>query len=98
MVNKSKKQFTREEIDRIIEMAWEDRTPFYAIEKQFGMTENELTAWMRTQLKPSGFRMWRKRVKGRLTKTREEKTNSGFRFKSKMQKTITGNKISKRIY
>lgn len=96
MLQQSEKRFTSQESDRIIEMAWEDRTPFYAIELQFGLTENELKTWMRSQLKPSSFRLWRKRVKGRLTKTGFEKTNTGFRFKSKMQKTITGNKISKR--
>ena len=57
-----------DEIDRIIEMAWEDRTTFDAIHGQFGLTEREVIALMRAELKPSSFRMWRKRVTGRKTK------------------------------
>ena len=55
-------------IDRIIEMAWEDRTPFEAIEFQFGLKEQEVINLMRREMKPSSFRMWRKRVQGRKTK------------------------------
>jgi uncharacterized protein (TIGR03643 family) len=73
-----------EEIDRIIEMAWEDRTPFEAIEFQFGIKENEVREIMRTHLKDSSFIMWRKRVKGR--KTKHNKTSESNRFKSKNQK------------
>ena len=51
--------------DRVIEMAWEDRTPFEAIEYQFGLKENDVRQIMRTSLKESSFKMWRKRVKGR---------------------------------
>ena len=54
--------------DRIVEMAWEDRTPFEAIEAQFGLTESEVIALMRKKLKGSSFRLWRKRVNGRKTK------------------------------
>ena len=57
-----------DEIDRIIEMAWEDRTTFDAIHGQFDVTEQEVIALMRSELKPSSFRMWRKRVTGRKTK------------------------------
>ena len=53
---------------RIIEMAWEDRTPFEAIKAQFGLDESAVIDLMRAQLKPSSFRMWRKRMKGRVTK------------------------------
>lgn len=53
---------------RIIEMAWEDRTPFEAIEQQFGLSEPEVISFMRRSLKPSSFRLWRKRVSGRATK------------------------------
>lgn len=60
--------FSEEDISRIIEMAWEDRTPFEAIELQFGLNEPGVVALMRQQLKPSSFRMWRKRMAGRLTK------------------------------
>ena len=70
--------------DRIIEMAWEDRTPFEAIEYQFGLKENDVRQIMRTSLKESSFKMWRKRVKGR--KTKHEKTSDSTRFKSKNQK------------
>ena len=70
--------------DRIIEMAWEDRTPFEAIEYQFGLKENDVRQIMRTSLKESSFKLWRKRVKGR--KTKHEKTSESTRFKSKNQK------------
>ena len=59
---------TTRQIDRIIEMAWEDRTPFEAIEYQFGLKENDVREVMRTNLKRSSFELWRKRVKGRKTK------------------------------
>ena len=55
-------------ISRIVEMAWEDRTAFEAIEAQFGLNESAVVALMRRQMKPSSFRMWRKRVAGRRTK------------------------------
>ena len=70
--------------DRIIEMAWEDRTPFDAIEKQFGLKENDVRKIMRKELKPSSFKLWRERVKGR--KTKHSKTSESTRFKSKNQK------------
>jgi uncharacterized protein (TIGR03643 family) len=73
-----------DDIDRIIEMAWEDRTPFEAIEFQFGIKENEVRKIMRTHMKESSFKMWRKRVKGR--KTKHEKTTTSIRFKSSNQK------------
>ena len=63
-----KKQFTESQIDRIIEMAWEDRTPFEAIAFQFGISEQETIEIMRREMKPSSFRMWRERVQGRATK------------------------------
>lgn len=65
-------------------MAWEDRTPFDAIEFQFGIKENEVRKIMRTHLKESSFKMWRERVKGR--KTKHSKTNLSKRFKSKNQR------------
>ena len=73
-----------EDIDRIIEMAWEDRTPFEAIEFQFGIKENEVRKIMRTHMKESSFKMWRERVKGR--KTKHSKTSESNRFKSQNQK------------
>ena len=71
-------------IDRIIEMAWEDRTPFDAIESQFGIKENDVRKLMRKELKESSFKMWRKRVKGR--KTKHAISSKGIRFKSQNQK------------
>lgn len=73
-----------EDIDRIIEMAWEDRTPFEAIEYQFGLKENDVRKIMRENLKRSSFELWRERVKGR--KTKHSKTSPSIRFKSKNQK------------
>jgi uncharacterized protein (TIGR03643 family) len=71
-------------IDRVIEMAWEDRTPFEAIEYQFGLKENDVRKLMRKNLKQSSFKLWRERVKGR--KTKHSKTSESIRFKSKNQK------------
>ena len=73
-----------QDIDRIIEMAWEDRTPFEAIEYQFGLKENGDRKIMRAHLKRSSFELWRKRVKGR--KTKHSLTSSSTRFKSANQK------------
>ena len=78
--------FTQEEIDRIIEMAWEDRTPFKAIEFQFGLKENGVRRIMRNNLKKSSFQMWRERVKGR--KTKHIISNITNRFKSKNQNSF----------
>lgn len=90
------KEFTERELDRIIEMAWEDRTPFDAITFQFGLSEQETIEIMRKEMKPSSFRMWRKRVQGRATKHAKLRPTDVDRFKSSRQKQITGNKISKR--
>lgn len=87
---------TAAQIDRIIEMAWEDRTPFDAIEAQFGLPEKEVIKLMRTEMKPSSFRMWRARVQGRSTKHAAKRGFVAGRHKSNMQRTITGNKLSKR--
>lgn len=75
---------TTRQIDRIIEMAWEDRTPFEAIEYQFGLKENDVREVMRSHLKRSSFELWRKRVKGR--KTKHQKTSPANRFRSQNQK------------
>jgi uncharacterized protein (TIGR03643 family) len=72
-----------EYVDRVIEMAWEDRTPFEAIEYQFGLKENDVRKLMRKNLKQSSFKLWRERVKGR--KTKHSKTSEAIRFKSKNQ-------------
>lgn len=70
----------KEEVSRIIEMAWEDRTPFGAIEFQFGLNEEEVIGLMRKEMKPSSFKMWRKRVTGRKTKHRKLRNDDVDRF------------------
>jgi len=85
-----------EDKDRIIEMAWEDRTTFEAIEFQFGLKEQEVIELMRKEMKPNSFRMWRKRVQGRKTKHEKLRTFEKGRFKCSRQKQITHNSISKR--
>ena len=83
--------------DRIIEMAWEDRTPFEAIKIQFGFSEGDVIALMRKELKRSSFNLWRKRVNSGVSQTHAHKRNPDIdRFKSSLQKTISMNKISKR--
>ena len=85
------------EIDRIIEMAWEDRTPFEAIEVQFGLKEKEVIELMKTQMKRSSFIMWRKRMHGKATKHQKLRDNEAIkRFKCTQQRTISMNKMSKR--
>lgn len=90
------KNLTPEAIDRIIEMAWEDRTPFDAITAQFGLSEKEVITLMRREMKLSSFKMWRERVQGRATKHRVKGPEDQNRFKCNLQRTITLNKISKR--
>ena len=83
--------------DRIIEMAWEDRTPFEAITFQFGMKESEVIALMRNSLKRSSFNLWRKRVNSGVSQKHRFKRNPEInRFKCSRQRTITLNKIAKR--
>jgi uncharacterized protein (TIGR03643 family) len=83
--------------DRIIEMAWEDRTPFEAIETQFGISEAEIIKLMRRELKESSFKLWRKRINSGVSKKHLKKRNDEIiRFKSSRQKNISNNKISKR--
>jgi len=94
--NQSKKvTFNAEDSDRIIQMAWEDRTPFEAIEIQFGLKEKDVIAFMRKNSLPSSFIMWRKRMKSRKTKHAAKRIDGTNRFKCSRQKS-TGNKISKR--
>lgn len=59
---------SEEDVSRIVEMAWEDRTPFEAIQSQFGLNESQTIELMRASMKASSFRMWRERVSGRKTK------------------------------
>lgn len=85
------------ELDRVIEMAWEDRTPFEAIDLQFGLSESDVITIMRRELKPSSFRMWRKRVNSGVSKKHLLKRNPEIkRFKCSRQNHISNNKISKR--
>ena len=81
-------------IDRIIEMAWEDRTSFEAIAMQFGLQEKEVIALMRAQMKRSSFNMWRKRMSGRKTKHAALRSSEVSRFKCSTQRTISMNAIS----
>lgn len=92
----SKPELTDQDTDRIIEMAWEDRTPFEAIFMQFGLTEKDVIGLMRRELKASSWRRWRARVQGRATKHQAKSAVDDARFKSQAQKNITFNKISKR--
>lgn len=87
----------QKDIDRIIEMAWEDRTPFEAIVIQFGFSEADVIVLMRRELKRSSFNLWRKRVKSGTSKKHAQKRNPDIaRFKCTLQKSISLNKISKR--
>lgn len=88
--------FSPQDIDRIIEMAWEDRTPFDAIMWQFGITEKEVIELMRRELKPSSWRLWRQRVQGRVTKHMKKRVFTEGRHKCSRQRQISNNKISKR--
>lgn len=67
------------DVDRLIEMSWEDRTPFEAIEYQFGLKEEDVIKIMRNNLKPKSFKVWRKRVSGRKTKHMELKDSTRFK-------------------
>ena len=87
---------TDEEIDRIIEMAWEDRTPFDAITAQYGLSEKDVIALMRREMKPSSWRMWRARVQGRSTKHVAKRSFTEGRHKCSRQRSISNNKVSKR--
>lgn len=83
-------------IDRIIEMAWEDRTPFDAIRFQFGLAEADVKVLMKKELKFSSYKLWRKRVENCKTKHTAKRVEGIDRFKCTMQRAISNNKISKR--
>jgi len=90
-------QLSERAIDRIIEMAWEDRTPFEAILFQFHLTEKEVIQLMRNTLKPSSFKLWRKRVNSGVSSKHLKKRNPDInRFKCNRQRKISNSKISKR--
>jgi uncharacterized protein (TIGR03643 family) len=87
----------RIDIDRVIEMAWEDRTPFEAITFQFGLSEADTIKLMRTELKRNSFNLWRKRVNSGVSQKHSMKRSADIkRFKCSRQKSISMNKISKR--
>lgn len=79
-------ELSEAEVDRVIAMAWEDRTPFEAIYAQFGLLENDVRALMRRHMKASSFKMWRERVTGRTTKHLRLRDFAKGRFKSSNQK------------
>lgn len=83
-------------IDRVIEMAWEDRTPFEAIKYQFNLSEQEVIELMRSELKSNSFKLWRARVQGRKTKHQKLRSFDDGRFKCSRQRSISNNKVSKR--
>lgn len=90
------REFNGTDIDRIIQMAWEDRTTFDAIYQNFGLRESDVIQIMRKSLKPSSFKLWRKRVTGRKTKHLKKRSFVEGRFKCSRQKHISSNKIRKR--
>ena len=89
-------EFSQRDKDRIIEMAWEDRTTFEAIKLQFGLNEQDVINLMRREMKPSSFKMWRARVQGRKTKHQKLREFDKGRFKCSRQRQISNNSISKR--
>lgn len=96
-----KEQFKEEQLsaidlNRVIEMAWEDRTPFDAIKIQFGLAENEVKRLMKSNLKFSSYVLWRQRVESCQTKHLKKRIQEIDRFKCSLQRNITLNKISKR--
>ncbi len=84
------------DLNRVIEMAWEDRTPFEAIESQFGLSESQVIALMRKNLKKSSFKRWRAHVCGRKTKHSRLRDSSVNRFKCNRQRAISYNQVAKR--
>lgn len=95
--DKMKSQLSDRELNRVIEMAWEDRTPFEAIKIQFSLTEKQVIQLMRKELKSSSFKLWRKRVNSGISSKHLKKRSSEInRFKCSRQRSITLNKISKR--
>lgn len=96
MLISPKRELDEIAIDRIIEMAWEDRTPFDAIKFQFGLAEADVKALMKKELKFSSYKLWRKRVENCKTKHLAKRVEGIDRFKCTMQKAISNNKIAKR--
>lgn len=95
-MNKTVSQLSEKDVDRIIEMAWEDRTPFEAIKFQFQLTEAEVITLMRNQLKPKSWRLWRERAQNVSLKHLKKRSLEIDRFKCTRQRAVSSNKISKR--
>ncbi len=93
MTEANPKGLSEEEIDRVIEMAWEDRTPFEAIEWQFGLSEREVIHLMRENLKRSSWKKWRSRVQQRPTKHLKKRGFSVGRMRCTTQKAISHNRF-----
>jgi len=85
-----------EQIDRVIAMAWEDRTPFEAITFQFGLTEADVIRLMKQEMTLKNWKKWRERVQGRKTKHRALRSQDVDRFRCSRQRNISGNRVSKR--
>lgn len=83
---KTTQHLSQEDISRIIEMAWEDRTPFEAIAFQFGLAEKDVKFLMQKEMTSSSYKMWRKRVNGRKTKHKHLRNSQVIRFKAPHQK------------
>lgn len=94
-------ELSEEDIDRIIQMGWEDRTPFEAITFNYGISKDQIVDLMKKELNPKNYLKWKKRVNNtsiqkNYKKRDEEIIHKVVRFRSKMQRDISGNKISKR--
>lgn len=95
-MNTKHNTFSVIELDRIIEMAWEDRTTFDAIKFQFNLSEADVKVLMKKELKFSSYKLWRKRVENCNTKHEAKRPAEIDRFKCSRQRAISKNKISKR--
>ncbi|MGB0524690.1 MAG: TIGR03643 family protein [Flammeovirgaceae bacterium] len=91
-----KYQLSATDIDRVVNMAWEDRTPFEAIQAQFGLKEAEVISLMKHEMTLKNWKKWRARVQGRKTKHRKLRDKDVLRFKSNAQRIITTHRIPKR--
>jgi uncharacterized protein (TIGR03643 family) len=87
---------SEKDINRIIEMSWEDRTPFDAIFMQFILREDQVKELMKKELKFSSYKLWRERVENCKTKHQKIRNQEINRFKCQLQRPISNNKISKR--
>jgi uncharacterized protein (TIGR03643 family) len=87
-----------EDIDRIVQMAWEDRTPFDAITAQFQVRESEVIELMKYEMTLNNWKKWRARVQGRATKHAALRDKGVTTFKCDLQRSITKNRIAKKRY